>query len=121
MMTAKKWKSLIKKQLSALGNEEKAYDSVISTLASILEQRDAVYQQYQEEGCSPVREYTNKGGATNTVKNPLLVLWDDLNKSALAYWRELGMTPSSYKKMTGDSPKRERRSKLAEALKALEI
>ena len=121
IITAKQWKNLIKKQLSELGNEKKAYDSVISTLASILEQRDAVYQQYQEEGCNPVREYTNKGGATNTTKNPLLVLWDDLNKSALAYWRELGMTPSSYKKMTGDSPKRERGSKLAEALKALEV
>ena len=100
-MTAVQWKRLVKKQLTALGNEEKAYDSVISTLADILEQRDAVYKQYRDEGCQPVREYTNKGGATNITKNPLLVLWDDLNKSALAYWRELGMTPSSYKKIDG--------------------
>ena len=119
-MTAIKWKNLIKKQLSALGQTEKAYDSVVNTLADILEQRDAVYQQYQDEGGNPVREYTNKGGATNTTKNPLLVLWDDLNKSALAYWRELGLTPSSYKKMTGDSPKKEKVNGLAEALKSLE-
>ena len=119
-MTAKQWKNLIKRQLSALGQTEKAYDSVISTLSDILEQRDAVYQQYRDEGCRPVREYTNKGGATNTTKNPLLVLWDDLSKSALAYWRELGLTPSSYKKMTGDSPKKEKVSGLAAALKALE-
>ena len=119
-MTAIKWKNLIKKQLSALGQTEKAYDSVVNTLADILEQRDAVHQQYQDEGGNPVREYTNKGGATNTTKNPLLVLWDDLNKSALAYWRELGLTPSSYKKMTGDSPKKEKVNGLAEALKSLE-
>ena len=119
-MTATKWKNLIKQQLSALGQTEKAYDSVINTLADILEQRDAVYQQYQDEGGNPVREYTNKGGATNTTKNPLLVLWDDLNKSALAYWRELGLTPSSYKKMTGDAPKKEKGGGLAEALKSLE-
>ena len=119
-MTAIKWKNLIKKQLSALGQTEKAYDSVVNTLADILEQRDAVYQQYQDEGGNPVREYTNKGGATNTTKNPLLVLWDDLNKSALAYWRELGLTPSSYKKMTGDAPKKEKGGGLAEALKSLE-
>ena len=119
-MTATKGKNLIKKQLSDLGQTEKAYDSVISTLSDILEQRDIVYQQYQDEGCQPVREYTNKGGATNTTKNPLLVLWDDLNKSALAYWRELGLTPSSYKKMTGDSPKKEKVNGLAEALKSLE-
>ena len=119
-MTAKQWKNRIKQQLSALGQTEKAYDSVISTLADILEQRDAVYQQYIDGGCEPVREYTNKGGATNMTKNPLLVLWDDLNKSALAYWRELGLTPSSYKKMTGDAPKKEKGGGLAEALKSLE-
>ena len=119
-MTAKQWKNLIKRQLSALGQTEKAYDSVISTLADILEQRDAVYQEYIDAGCKPVREYTNKGGNTNLTKNPLLVLWDDLNKSALAYWRELGLTPSSYKKMTGDAPKKEKGGGLAEALKSLE-
>lgn len=119
-MTAKQWKNLIKRQLKALGQTEKAYDSVISTLADILEQRDAVYIEYLADGGHPVREYTNKGGATNTTKNPLLVLWDDLNKSALAYWRELGMTPSSYKKMTGDSPKKGKPGGLAEALKSLE-
>lgn len=119
-MTGKQWKNLIKKQLSGLGQQEKAYDSVVATLADILEQRDIVYEKYQSEGCQPVREYTNKGGATNTTKNPLLVLWDDLNKSALAYWRELGLTPSSYKKMTGDAPKKERESGLAQALQSLE-
>ena len=119
-MTAKQWKNRINQQLSALGQTEKAYDSVVSTLADILEQRDAVYQDYIDGGCEPVREYTNKGGATNLTKNPLLVLWDDLNKSALAYWRELGMTPSSYKKMTGDAPKKEKGGGLAEALKSLE-
>lgn len=119
-MTAIKWKNLIKRQLSSLGQTEKAYDSVVNTLADILEQRDTVYQQYQDDGCNPVREYTNKGGATNITKNPLLVLWDDLNKSALAYWRELGLTPSSYKKMTGDSPKKEKAGGLAFALQTLE-
>lgn len=119
-MTANQWKNLIKRQLSALGQTEKAYDSVISTLADILEQRDAVYQEYIDAGCEPVREYTNKGGNTNLTKNPLLVLWDDLNKSALAYWRELGLTPSSYKKMTGDAPKKEKGGGLAAALKSLE-
>ena len=119
-MTAKQWENLIKKQLSRLGQTEEAYHSVVSTLADILEQRDSVYQEYVDGGCEAVREYTNKGGNTNLTKNPLLVLWDDLNKTALAYWRELGMTPSSYKKMTGDAPKKEKVSGLAAALKNLE-
>lgn len=115
----KAWKTKIKKQLSALGQTESAYDSVVNTLAEILEQRDAIFQRYLDDGALPVVAYTNKGGATNTTKNPLLVLWDDLNKSALAYWRELGMTPSSYKKITGDAPKKERAGGLAQAIKSL--
>lgn len=119
-MTKKQWENLIKKQLSSLGQQQEAYDSVISTLADILEQRDMVYWRFQEDGAFPVIEHTNKGGNTNITKNPLLVLWDDLNKSALAYWRELGLTPSSYKKITGEGPKKGKVNGLAAALKDLE-
>lgn len=119
-MTSKQWKNKIKKQLSALGQTEKAYESVIDTLSDILEQRDHVYEEYIDNGKHPVCEYTNKGGATNKTKNPLLILWDDLNKTALAYWRELGLTPSSYKKITGDAPKKEKLKGLALTLASIE-
>lgn len=100
-MTKNKWKKLILEQMSALGVQKEAYDSAVETLAGILEQRDKTFREFQASGGKSVIEYTNKGGSTNMTKNPLLVLWDDLNKSALAYWRELGMTPSSYKKNDG--------------------
>lgn len=119
-MKAKQWEKLIKRQLALLGQKEKAYNSVIATLADVLEQRDAAYARYVAEGSLPVVEYTNAGKATNPVKNPLLLLWDELNKTALAYWRELGLTPSSYRKMTGDGPKKDKGKGLAEALAALE-
>ena len=32
-------------------------------------------------------------------KNPLLTLWMELNRDALAYWRELGLTPSGLKRL----------------------
>ena len=64
---------------------------------------------------------SNKAGATNLTKNPLLVLWDELNKTALAYWRELGLTPSSYKKITGEGARKEEKKKgLAAALAEIE-
>ena len=105
--------------MKQLNIDTKPYAPVIATLCDILEQRDAVYAQYIATGAEPVSEYTNKFGAVNMVKNPLLILWDDLNKSALAYWRDLGLTPSSYKKLAGEKPP-ERPSILAEALKGLE-
>ena len=119
-MTAKQWKNKIAASLKQIKVDPKQYQAVIETLANILEQRDACLARYVDEGAEPIIEYTNKGGATNTVKNPLLILWTDLNTQALAYWRELGLTPSAYKKMTGGTKAEEKGSALVEALKALE-
>ena len=120
-MSKTKWKNLIKKQLTALGLQNDAYESTIESLAAILEQRDKTFDEFQQGGGKSVIEYTNKGGSTNMTKNPLLVLWDDLNKTALAYWRELGLTPSSYKKLTGTGAKKEESKKgLAAALASIE-
>lgn len=120
-MTKAKYKNLIQKQLSALGIEGKNYDSVIDSLALILVQRDETRKEFEENGGKSVIEYTNKGGSTNMTKNPILVIWDELNKTAWAYWRELGLTPSSYKKLTGDGVKKDTRQKgLAAALAEIE-
>lgn len=120
-MTKNKWKKIINKQCADLGIETVGYERVIETLAAILEQRDKTWAEWQEAGGLSVISYTNKGGSTNMTKNPLLVMWDDLNKSALAYWRELGLTPSSYKKMTGDASKKEPLTGLAKALETFDF
>ena len=119
-MTKIKWISVIYGQLTALGTEDPAYDSVIETLAGILEQRDKTFREFKASGGKSAIPYTNKNGSTNLVKNPLLILWDDLNKSALAYWRELGLTPSGYKKVTGDAPKKEKPGGIAAALESID-
>ena len=120
-MTKNKWKKVVLEQFEALGVESAPYLRIIETLAQILEQRDKTYEEFKESGGRSVLEYTNKGGNTNPTKNPRLVLWDDLNKSALAYWRELGLTPSSYKKLTGEGARKETKQKgLAAALASIE-
>ena len=119
-MTKARWKTKILEQMAALNLENDAYGPAVETLAAILEQRDKTAADFKKSGGLSVIEYTNKGGSTNMAKNPLLVLWDDLNKSALAYWRELGLTPSSYRKMTGDNYQKEKPAGLAAALAALE-
>lgn len=104
-MEQKKWKNKIKKACRNAGTYQPYFDHVIDSLASILEKRDEAEAQYIASGSLPVVEYTNKGGATNMSKNPALVLWDDLNKSALAYWRDLGLTPAGLKKLNEDALK----------------
>ena len=47
-------------------------------------------------------EVTNSKG-TAKVKNPLIAIWEDLNKLALNYWRDLGLTPAGLKKINEES------------------
>lgn len=99
-MTAKRWVTLLKKQTKGIGTYRKEFDQVIKDAANILEQRDAVYTQYMEEGAHPVIKKTSDRGAENTAKNPLLSTWEDLNKTALSFYRDLGLTPAGLKRLT---------------------
>ena len=53
------------------------------------------------------------------VKNPALAVWDELNKSALAYWRDLGLTPAGLKHITNTAPAKVKRSKLEIAMEKM--
>ena len=120
-MTAAQWKRKIKKATVDAGTYRNIFDAVIDTLSDVLEQRDRAKEQFMKSGGNMVISYTNKGGATNPSKNPFMLAWDDLNSTALSYWRELGLTPAALRKMTGTTaPAEEKKSGLAEALKAIE-
>lgn len=98
-MTKRQWKNQIKKACEAAGTYQEFFDCVIDTLAGILETRDRAQEQFEETGCSPIVKHTNKGGATNIVKNPALVVIMDCDAQALAYWRDLGLTPMGLKRL----------------------
>ena len=111
------WKNKITQACKEAGTYQECFDLAIKSLAEILEKRDAALEAYKESGAEPVIVHTNKGGATNMVKNPALVLWDDLNKSALAYWRDLGLTPAGLKKIRGEKSEEKKESALERALR----
>lgn len=100
-MTKEEWKKRIEKSCESIGTYKPEYDSVIDTLAGIMEIRDDAQEQYQQSGSHPVVAYTNKAGHTNLRKNPALQVINDCNTQALAYWRDLGLTPSGFKKLDG--------------------
>ena len=119
-MEQKKWKNKIKKACREAGTYKPFFDHAIDTLAAILEKRDDVEAQYLNMGAEPVISHINQGGNENYVKNPCLVLWDDLNKSALAYWRDLGLTPAGLKKLNDEALK-EKQAGFGELLKDIGI
>ncbi len=102
-MTAKKWRLLIVRKMKEAGTYEKIFDPVVETLAGILEQRDAVRDQFIAEGAHALTEYNLDRGGSNMKKNPLLNIWQEADRDALAYWRDLGLTPAGLKKITDDT------------------
>lgn len=93
------WQNRIKAAAVDAGTYQPFFDDVIETLAGIMEKRDRAELQFEQTGGNAVIQHTNKGGATNLVKNPLLVVVNDLDSTALSYWRDLGLTPKGYTAM----------------------
>jgi hypothetical protein len=98
-MTKVGWKRKIIKSCKEVGTYRESFDPVIDTLADILERRDATLEVYEKTGGHPIVKHTNKAGADNYEQNPALRLVNDLNRDALAYWRDLGLTPAGLKKL----------------------
>lgn len=106
-MDRKKWKSLIKRNCIAVGTYNKAFEPIIETLADILTKRDAAEELYIKSGMRLIIPHTNKAGASNLEQNPTIRLINDLNRDALTYWRDLGLTPAGLKKISDDAIKKE--------------
>ena len=102
-MKKQSWRKKIKEACKDAGTYRPYFDSIIDTLAGIMESRDDAQQKFIDSGKQTVVIHTNKGGAANIVKNPALVVVDDLNKTALSYWRDLGLTPAGLKRLNEDA------------------
>lgn len=120
-MKKEAWKRRIKKACQEAGTYRPYFDSVITSLAEILEGRDAVRKYYIESGAEPIVMRTNKGGHTNVEKNPILAVYDDMNNTAMTYWKELGLTPKGLKAIDEKAMKNvKKQNSLGDILKNLE-
>ena len=119
MATAGTWKKKIIEACKNAGTYREFFLPVIETLADILAARDKAKDTFEKSGASILVTHTNKGGATNIEQNPALRLVNDLNRDALAYWRDLGLTPAGLKKIDEAAMKQKKKSTLAEALREL--
>ena len=115
------WKARIKKACQEAGTYQPFFDNVIDTLAGILENRDKAQKQFEKTGGNPVVMHTNKNGAKNAVKNPALVMVMDCNQQALAYWRDLGLTPKGLKALDDKALQNNKRSSLDDVLADLGV
>lgn len=118
-MTKAEWKQTIETACRDAGTYRDFFDSVIDTLAGIMETRDEAQRKFDATGRETIVKHTNKGGNTNIVKNPALVVLMDCNAQALAYWRDLGLTPAGYKRLNADVVKDEGQGNLETLLEKM--
>ena len=118
-MKENEWRQEIIDQMTKVGTYRDSFEPAINSLAKILEQRDAVYAKYISTGAHPVVKKTSDRGAENLAVNPLLRTWRELNGDALAYWRDLGLTPAGLKRINEDAMKKPKENALAKALREL--
>lgn len=120
-MSKEEWTKKIKEACESAGTYQPFFESMIDTLAGIMETRDNAQERFEATGGNTIVKHTNKGGSTNIVKNPALVVLMDCNSQALQYWHQLGLTPKSYKAMNGTLNIKVESKSLEEALADLGI
>lgn len=113
------WVERIRASAVSAGTYRPYFDDVIDTLADILERRDIARELFAASGGNVLVYHTNKAGATNIEQNPVLRMVNDLNRDALTYWRDLGLTPAGLKRIDEQSMKQRKKSALAEALRGI--
>ncbi len=119
-MTKDEWKASITEATQSVNTYRTEFEPVIDTLANILAQRDAAFDEFIDSGGEAVTEFISDRGAVNLKKNPRLAVWMDLNNQALAFWRDLGLNPAGLKKLNESALKPEKKeNSLAEAIREL--
>ena len=119
LKSAKAWREAIRKNCREVGTYKTAFEPVIQTLAQILVNRDKALKSFEDLGGEVLVKHTNKSGSTNIEQHPALRLANDLNRDALAYWRDLGLTPAGLRKIDESALKGRQRSAFEDALLSL--
>lgn len=120
-MKRQTWRRKIKQHCEDAGTYRPFFDPVIDTLAGILETRDEAEKQFIDSGGRTVTKHTNKGGASNMVKNPALVVVMECNAQALQYWQQLGLTSKAYKQLFADMRPPDGKSSFEDILSGLGV
>ena len=118
-MLASEWKKEIVNCCKEAGTYRKCFEMAIDNLADSMEKRDKAQAEYERTGCKIVIPHTNKNGSTNLEQNPILRMINDLDAKIRDLWRELGLTPSSLKRIN-ESAVKEAGKKKTDLVKVLE-
>ena len=113
----------IRENMRLAGTYNEAFEPIIALLAKTQRELAAAEKLWRSpEGGSGeyVSEYTNKAGATNSVKNPYYAVVEELRAQVLTVSGQLGLTPQGQRRVMGNGKLKPAKSNaaLADALSA---
>ena len=115
--TERQWRSEVVRKMKSIGTYDIAFSHTIDMLAKILYDYHDAMAKFEKSGGNIIISHTNKSGATNPVKNPFYQAIEKLRSDMVLYSRELGLTPTGFKKLKpGDKIEPKQTSALEKAL-----
>lgn len=78
-----------------LNTYKKEYNNLIDIYAGMLHQYQLFELQFEESGYQITEEYTNKAGAVNDRKRPILTAMESLRKDIVSYSDRLRLNPKT--------------------------
>ena len=93
--TKKQLKSAIVREMKNLNTYKKEYNNIIDIYAGMLHQYQVFEQMFEESGYQITEDYTNKAGATNQRKVPILTAMESLRKDIVSYSDRLRLNPKT--------------------------
>lgn len=118
-MTSNQWKKRIVNTMIEVGTYQPSFDDAIGTLAGILERRDELEKELKNSKAAMIVKRTNARGHENIEQNPAFRLLNDMNRDALTFWRDFGLTPKGLKAITDNSIAESKADPLNEILKKM--
>lgn len=88
-------KQRVIEQMTALGNYKPEYMDMIQIYCDLLDQYTKLQVEYKKSGYQVSEEYTNKAGATNQRKVPILNAIETLRKDIVTYSDRLRLNPKA--------------------------
>lgn len=110
-------KKQVIKEMKDLNIYKAEYRTTIDIYADMLYQYELFVEQFEDAGFKIEEEYTNKAGATNMRKTPLLSAIEKLRVDLAKYIDMLCLNPKALEKVTAENSSG---SKLANILKNME-
>ena len=83
------------KQMKSLGTYRDEFKPIIEIYAGLLFQYYTYAKAHEENDYLAMEEYTNKAGATNMRKVPLITIMETLRKDIISYSDRLMLNPKS--------------------------